>query len=196
MGRYTMSRSDQPASSPTSSPASSVMLASSPDRIVMLTGTIDEQAVAIVSSQMIAMSSVDRTKPISLIISTFGGAVNEMFGLYDVMKFLPCPVHTIGLGKIMSAGVLLLASGKKGKRLIGENSSVMIHSASGEICGNIFDIINTTSEMKRMQEQMVGLLEKNTKMTHDKLNEMMKSKKDNYLTAHEAVNLGIADKVI
>ena len=175
---------------------SNIMLASRPDRIVMLTGVVDEQSVSVVAGQLIALSSMDNSKPISLIISTYGGSANEMFGLYDVMKFLPCPIHTIGLGKIMSAGVLLLAAGKKGKRLIGENSSVMIHSASAECGGNIFDIINLTNELKRMQEQMVSLLAKNTKISHDKLNEMMKSKKDNYLTAQEAVNLGIADKVI
>src|SRR4051812_38599097 len=81
------------------------------DRIVYLSGEVNEHTIANVIVQLLSMAN-QSNKPIHLVVSTYGGSVDEMFSLYDAIKFLPCPVHTIGLGKIMSAGVLLLASGQ------------------------------------------------------------------------------------
>lgn len=164
-------------------------------RIVYMAGDVDENSISQVIAHMLHLASVG-TKPIQFVISTYGGAVDEMFSLYDVMKFLPCPVHTIGLGKIMSAGVLLLASGEKGKRMIGRNSRIMIHSISGAAAGNIFEVLNEASEMKRMQELMVELLRRETKMPKAEIEKIMKMGHDFYLTPDQALKYGIVDKII
>jgi ATP-dependent Clp endopeptidase proteolytic subunit ClpP len=95
-------------------------------RIIFLHGEVTEGMIANVIAQMLHLATVN-TKPIYLVVSTYGGAMHEMFSLYDCINFLPCPVHTVGLGKVMSAGVLLLAAGAKGKRLIGATASIMMH---------------------------------------------------------------------
>jgi ATP-dependent Clp protease protease subunit len=167
----------------------------STDRVIYLSGEVSEQLISGVISQLMIFAS-QSDDPISLVLSTYGGSVDEMFSLYDVVSSLTCPVHTIGLGKIMSAGVLLLAMGKKGKRLIGPSSRVMIHSISSFVYGNIFDVLNTTKEMKRQQKMMFNALLQETKMTKKQLEDIFNSKTDTYLTAQEAIKLGIADKLI
>lgn len=164
-------------------------------RIVYMAGDVDENSISQVIAHMLHLASMD-TKPIQFVISTYGGAVDEMFSLYDVMKFLPCPVNTIGLGKIMSAGVLLLASGQKGSRMIGRNSRIMIHPISGGAGGNIFEVLNEASEMKRMQDLMTELLRRETKMPKAEIDRIMKLGHDFYITPEQALKYGIVDKII
>lgn len=166
------------------------------DRIVYLSGDINEQSISNVSAQLFSMAGMDSVQPIHLVVSTYGGFIDEMFGLYDAMQFLPCPVYTIGLGKIMSAGVLILAAGKKGHRQIGANARVMIHPVSGGAGGNVFEVINETEEMKRMQRSMCDLLIECTKMTKSQVDKFMKAGHDCYITPQEAVNLGIVDNIV
>lgn len=165
------------------------------DRIVYLSGVIDEQVITQVSSQLFMLAGQDPSRAIQLVISTYGGYIDEMFSLYDTIQLLPCPVHTIGLGKIMSAGVLLLACGAKGERQIGPNARVMIHSIRGGVEGNIFEIINSTDEMKRHQHLLVDLLVKHTTMSKEQVDKFMKAGYDCYVTAQEAINLGIVDRI-
>lgn len=164
-------------------------------RIVVLSGEVSEQSITMVVAQLLHLAS-QNNKPIHLVISTYGGSVDEMFTLYDTIKFLPCPVHTIALGKVMSAGVLLLASGTKGKRMIGRSARIMMHSISGGYSGNIFEVINDTKEMKRQQDQMVSAIVKETKTTKAEIEKLMKSGHDVFLSPPEAIKLGIVDKII
>ena len=90
------------------------------NRIVMLAGEINENSVAQTIGQLTMLSQQDCIKPIHFMLNTYGGSLDDMFALYDTIKFIQCPIHTIGLGKIMSAGVLLLAAGNKGNRLLGK----------------------------------------------------------------------------
>ncbi len=166
------------------------------DRILYLAGDVTEQMVLQVIAGMIALANHDKTLPITLVISTYGGSVDEMFSLYDIMNYLPCPIHTVGTGKIMSAGVLLLASGKKGNRLIGRNARLMIHPTSGGSEGNIFEVVNNTKEHIRQQTQMEKLLMRETKIGKTQMDALMKSGFDNYILAEDAVRLGIVDKII
>lgn len=165
-------------------------------RIVFLHGDVTEAVIASVIAQLLQLATVS-TKPIHLVLSTYGGSVDEMFSLYDTIKFLPAPVHTVALGKVMSAGVLLLASGVKGKRLIGASSRVMIHPVSGGAMGNVFEVENQTKAMRDLHDRMVAMLLKETKMKPGYLEKaIMERKLDHYLTPDEAIKLGIADKVI
>lgn len=165
-------------------------------RIVFLHGDVTEQVIASVIAQLLHLATMS-TKPIHLVLSTYGGSVDEMFSLYDTIKFLPAPVHTVALGKVMSAGVLLLASGMKGKRLIGASSRIMMHPISGGAMGNIFEVENQTKEMRALQDRMVTMLSKETNMKRPYIERFVMGRKvDHYLTPGEAIKLGIADKII
>jgi ATP-dependent Clp protease protease subunit len=175
-----------------------IMSASQPssDRIIFLSGDVNEHTISSIITQLISLASSNSSAPIHLIVSTYGGSVDEMFSLYDTIKFLPCPVYTIALGKVMSAGVLLLASGTKGKRMIGKNARIMIHSISGAAHGNIFEVMNDSKEMQRQQDLMMSALLSESKMTQPQIEKIMKMGHDYYLTPEEAIKLGIVDKII
>lgn len=164
-------------------------------RIVILHGDVNEHAISSVIVQLLYLANQSK-KPIHLIVSTYGGSVDEMFSLYDTIQFLPCPVHTIALGKVMSAGVLLLASGVKGKRLIGRSTRIMMHPVSGGAMGNVFEILQDSKEHVRLHELMVSALEKETNMSSTQIEKIMKSGHDYYITAEKALKLGIVDKII
>jgi len=164
-------------------------------RLVVLNGEVNENSISMVVAQMLHLAS-QSTKPIHLVISTYGGSVDEMFTLYDTIKFLPCPVYTIALGKVMSAGVLLLASGAKGKRMIGKSARIMMHPVSGGVAGNVFEVLNDTKEHKRLHDLMVDSIVKESKATKKQIDDIMKSGHDVFLLPEEAIKLGIVDKII
>lgn len=164
-------------------------------RLVVLHGDVTEQSISMAVGQLLHLAS-QNSKPIHLVISTYGGSVDEMFMLYDTIKFLPCPVHTVALGKVMSAGVLLLASGTKGKRMIGKNARIMIHPVSGGTVGNVFEMINDAKENKRLHDQMVNAIMKESKASRTDIEKFMNSGHDCYILPEQAVKLGIVDKVI
>ena len=165
------------------------------ERIVYLAGEVSEQSIAHVTATIIALANIDKSSPIKLIISTYGGSVDEMFSLYDVIKYVPCPVHIIAIGKVMSAGVLLVASGSKGNRLIGKNTRLMIHPISAGQEGTVFQMRNELAETSRMQALMEQLLVFETKMSKVAVTSLMKKSHDTYITAKEAVKLGIVDAI-
>ena len=121
-----------------------------------------------------------------------------MAAVVDVMGVVKkdCPIRTIGLGKVMSAGVLILASGTKGERLIGKNCRVMIHSVIGGHAGSLHNLENELAEIKKMQEIYLDSLVKCTNMTKKQLKSFMRRKTNVYLTAEEAIKYGIADKIL
>jgi len=140
----------------------------------------------------------DAWKPIKMIISTQGGSAHEMFSVYDTMSVVrrDCDIETMGLGKVMSAGVLLLASGTKGKRKIGANCRVMIHPVAGGAMGDLQDIENDIQEIKWLQKQYIKCLAKETNLTEKKIRAIMKKKVNYYFSAEEAIKMGIADEIL
>lgn len=164
-------------------------------RIVVMHGDVTEQSTAAVIAHLLYLANLCN-KPIHLVISTYGGSVDEMFSIYDTIKFLPCPVYTIGLGKIMSAGVPLLASGTKTKRMIGRSSRIMIHPIWGGSAGNVFEQMAEVQEMKRLHELFTNVFLSETKMTKKQLDKVMKSGHDFYLTPQQAIEYGIVDQII
>jgi len=136
--------------------------------------------------------------PIQFYISTYGGSADDMFGLYDVMRQIKkrTEIHTIGVGKVMSAGVLLLAAGTNGTRKIGKNCRVMIHSVIGGNHGSLHNMVNEMEAIEQLQEMYCDALISETKMTRKQLKSMLERKVNVYLSAEEAVELGIADIII
>lgn len=137
-------------------------------------------------------------QPIDFFINTPGGAASDMFALYDAMRMIreDCDINTIGLGRVMSAGVLLLAAGTKGKRKIGKYCRVMIHSVSAGAIGNSHVIKNEVKEIESTEKMYIQTLASETNMTKNDIKKLFAENRDIYLSAKEAVDMGIADIII
>lgn len=166
-------------------------------RIISLYGPVDEEMIEKTITSMMALSYMGGDT-IQMIISTGGGLATEMFALYDVMRNIreDIEIVTLGLGKVMSAGVLLLAAGTKGKRKIGKHTRVMIHGLKTDLGGYLNDIKNDYDELRSIEKVYINALSKETNMTKTKLRELFAERRDIFLSAEEAVEYGIADEVI
>ena len=174
------------------------------NKILCVFRDIDEELAHAVVYNL--FQSLEKTKteeeeeipPLKMIISTHGGSAHEMFSICDVMEIVKKErdIETIGLGKVMSAGVLLLASGTKGKRKIGRNCRVMIHPVAAASIGDLVDIENETKEIKHLQKLYIKNLSEQTNMTAKQIQKIISKKINVYFSAEEAVNLGIVDEII
>lgn len=180
-----------------------------PSRTIGLFGDVAEQTCAEVISNLIALSKTGEIPknerkdkythlPIEFYLNTHGGSASDMFAIYDMMRQVrkKCEIHTIGMGKIMSAGVLLMAAGTKGKRKIGAHARVMIHSVLGGTEGPLHNLQNEFDEIKFVQEAYTKALIKETNLTPKAMKELLERHVNIYLSAQEAVKYGIADEVI
>ena len=179
-------------------------------RSIGLYGDVEEERVSEVIAGLLSLHHLGKPKiseegevvkegkPIDLYVSTYGGSADDMAALVDIMNVVKkdCPVRTIGLGKVMSAGVLILASGTKGERSIGKNCRVMIHSVIGGHAGALHNLENELAEIKKMQEVYVDSLVEVTNLSKKQLKSFMRRKTNVYLTAEEAIKHGIADKIL
>lgn len=181
-------------------------------RAMGIYGTINEEKCADALFSLVVLSQTGKKDvqpseedeassqclPIDFYISTYGGSATDMFAVYDAVRLIKdqCPVRTIGLGKVMSAGVLLLACGTKGERKIGANCRVMIHGVMSGQQGHLHDLENEMEEAKFTQKQYIKALAKETNMTEKYIKNLMDKKINVYLDAEEAVDLGIADIII
>ena len=184
-------------------------------RLTGIYGTINEERCleAIYSLHMLYLSgkyleysdpadvksaTVEKYEPIDFIVSSYGGSAAEMFSVYDTIREMKqkCDIRTIGLGKVMSAGVLLLACGTKGQRKIGANCRVMIHGVISGQHGHLHDVENEFEEAKLTQEAYVKALAENSNMKPSYIKKLIQRKTNVYLNAKEAVELGIADIII
>ena len=173
-------------------------------RTVGLFTDIGEEKVAELVHALLFLNETNKDnedkpkEPIEFYISTYGGAADDMFALYDVMRQVKnlTEIHTIGMGKVMSAGVLLLAAGTKGKRKIGKYCRVMIHSAIAGSHGSLPNLLNEMEALQGLQESYIDALVAETKMTKTQIKKMLERKVNVYLSAEEAVELGIADIII
>ena len=134
-------------------------------------------------------------QPIEFVISTHGGLAADMFSVYDTIREVreESPIITRGIGKVMSAGVLLLAAGTKGERHIGKYCRVMIHGVMAGQHGYLADVENEFKETKSIQRMYIEALASETSMSEPYIKKLMNKKTNVYLNAEEAVNLGIAD---
>jgi ATP-dependent Clp endopeptidase proteolytic subunit ClpP len=138
-------------------------------------------------------------RDIRMIISTYGGEVLEMFGIIDLMnmaKSSDIDIETIGLGKVMSAGVAILAAGTKGRRKVSRNCRLMLHQASAGTMGSVFNMENELEEVKVLQEMYVRCVAENSNLSVRKIKKMFSSNSNHYISAEQAVEYGIADEVI
>jgi ATP-dependent Clp protease protease subunit len=172
-------------------------------RSIMLVGEIDEEKAADLISALLVLSQQktkgkDRADDIKIYVSTYGGSADEMFSIYDVMNYCKqfCDIETIGLGKVMSAGTLILASGTKGKRTLGKHCRVMIHSVNGGSIGELHNLENEMEQMKGLQDNYIQCLSTETSMTKRQIQSLINRKVNVYLSAAEAIEKGLADEVL
>ena len=137
-------------------------------------------------------------EPVEFYINTYGGSADDMFAMYDVMQRVmeETEIHTIGVGKVMSAGTLLLAAGTKGKRKIGKSCRVMIHNVAAGNFGTLPNLANELEAIQQLQDDYITAMVENTKFTRKKLEKLLNEKVNIYLSAEEAVKYGLADEIM
>lgn len=180
-------------------------------RTLGLIGDVDEEKAGDIIYALLTLKEIGKREetnekgktktvfdPIEMYVCTHGGSASDMFAIYDIMRQVKkeCPIETIGVGKVMSAGVLLLAAGTKGKRKIGKNCRVMIHSVLAGSEGPLHNLENELAEIRWTQERYISALIAETKMTQTTINKLLQKHVNIYLSAEEAVKYGIADEVI
>ena len=178
--------------------------AKSPEaRSIMFVGEVTEDRAADLISALLVLAQTkeedaERAEPIKLYVSTYGGSADEMFGIYDVINFCKkfCDIETIGLGKVMSAGTLMLASGTKGKRKLGKHCRVLIHAVNGGQVGDIHNLQNELEQTVCLQDSYIQAMSHETNMTKRQIQTLINRKVNVYLTAEEAIEKGLADEIM
>jgi ATP-dependent Clp protease protease subunit len=164
------------------------------DRIIFIGSPIDDQVANTVIAQMLFLESEDPDKDINLYINTPGGIVSAGLAIYDTMQYITPQITTICIGQAASMGAVLLAAGAKGKRYALPNARIMIHQPSGGAQGQATDIHIAAREILRIRERLNEILAKHTGKPIEQIQQ--DSERDFFLSAEEAVDYGIVDKVI
>jgi ATP-dependent Clp protease protease subunit len=164
------------------------------ERVVFLTGPVNEVSASLVIAQMLHLESVDPTKDINFYINSPGGEVVSGLAIYDTMQFIKSDVSTIAVGQCASMGAVLLAAGEKGKRYALPHSRVLIHQPLGGAQGQASDMEIAVNEILRMRKELNGILAKHTGQTIKKIEK--DTDRDNIMTAEESVTYGLVDSVI
>ncbi len=163
------------------------------DRIIFLSGEIDDAVANTVVAQLIYLEGKDPSKDISLYINSPGGSVSAGLAIYDTMNYIKCDVSTICIGMAASMAAFLLSSGARGKRYALKNSEVMIHQPLGGAQGQASDIRIQAEHILRIKQRMNAILAHNTCKTVQEIER--DTDRDNYLTADEALQYGLIDRV-
>ena len=163
------------------------------DRIVFITGEINDALANTVVAQLIYLEAKDSTKDISLYINSPGGSVTAGMAIYDTMNYIKCDVSTICIGMCASMGAFLLSSGAKGKRYVLPNSEVMIHQPLGGASGQATEIQIVANHIQKTKEKLTKILAKNSGQPYEKV--LADCERDNYMSAQEALEYGLIDKI-
>lgn len=163
------------------------------DRIIFLSGEIDDAVANTVVAQLIYLEAKDPQKDISLYINSPGGSVSAGLAIYDTMNYIKCDVSTICIGMAASMGAFLLSSGTKGKRYALPNSEIMIHQPLGGAQGQASDIKIAAEHILKTKKKLNEILSKNSGKPLSQIEK--DTDRDNYLSADEAQEYGLIDKV-
>ncbi|MBR2376246.1 MAG: ATP-dependent Clp endopeptidase proteolytic subunit ClpP [Clostridia bacterium] len=163
------------------------------DRIIMLSGEIDDNMANIIVAQLIYLEGKDPDKDICLYINSPGGSVTAGLAIYDTMNYIKCDVSTICIGMAASMGAFILSSGKKGKRFSLPNSEIMIHQPLGGAQGQASDIKIQADHILKIKDKLNRILAENTGKAIEEVER--DTDRDNYLSAEDALSYGIIDKI-
>lgn len=164
------------------------------DRIVMLSGEVNDQVASTIVAQLLFLEAEDPEKDIYFYINSPGGVITSGMSIYDTMNYIKPDVSTICIGQAASMGAFLLSSGAKGKRYSLPNSRIMIHQPSGGAQGQSTDIQIQAKEIQRMKDDLNAILAGNTGQKVAKIAE--DTERDNFMSAEESKKYGMIDEVI
>jgi ATP-dependent Clp protease protease subunit len=164
------------------------------DRIIMLSGEVNDQVASTVVAQLLFLEAEDPEKDIYLYINSPGGVVTSGMSMFDTINYIKPDVCTICIGQAASMGAFLLSAGTPGKRFALPHSRIMIHQPLGGAQGQATDIAIQAKEILRMKDELNGLLAKHTGQDVEKVTQ--DTERDNFMSAQEACDYGIVDKVI
>lgn len=164
------------------------------DRIIFLSGEIEDTMANLAVAQMIFLEAEDPDKDIFLYINSPGGSVTAGMAIFDTMQYIKCDVSTICIGLAASMGAFLLAAGTKGKRKVLPNSEVMIHQPSGGTRGQATDIAIHAEHIIKTKKKMNAILAERTGQTIEKVE--ADTERDNFMSAEEALSYGLVDEII
>ena len=164
------------------------------NRIIMLTGEVNDAMASVIVAQLLYLESQDADKDICLYINSPGGSVSAGLAIYDTMNYIKCDVSTICTGMAASMGAFLLSAGAKGKRYALPNSEVMIHQPLGGTQGQASDILIAAEHISKTRDRLNTIIAENCGKT---VKEVAKdTDRDNWLSAQEACEYGLIDKVV
>lgn len=164
------------------------------DRIIMLNDEVNSASAGIIIAQMLFLEGQDPDKDISFYINSPGGSVTDGMAIYDTMQYIKCDVSTICLGMAASMGAFLLAAGTKGKRFALPNSEIMIHQPLGQAKGQATDILIHAHHIEKIRANINRILADATGKPLEQI--QLDTERDNFMTAAEAAEYGLIDKVI
>ncbi len=164
------------------------------ERIIFLGSAFDDDVANSIVAQLLLLDSENSEKDIMLYINSPGGVITAGMAIYDTMKLIKSDVSTICLGDAASMGAFLLSGGTKGKRLALPNSRIMIHQPLGGAKGQATDIEIEAKEILRMKKMLNELLAEHTGQKVDRIKK--DTERDNFMTAEEALEYGLIDKII
>ncbi len=164
------------------------------DRIIFLSEDVNDTTASLIVAQMLFLESEDPNKDINFYINSPGGSVTAGFAIYDTMQYIKCDVSTICVGLAASMGAFLLSGGTKGKRMALPNSEIMIHQPSGGAKGQATEIQIVAENILKTKKRLNEILAANTGKPIEIIER--DTDRDNYMTAQEAVEYGLVDKVI
>jgi ATP-dependent Clp protease protease subunit len=164
------------------------------DRIIFITGEIEDNMANAICAQLLFLQSQDPEKPVNVYINSPGGTVTSGLAIYDTMNYIKCPIATYCIGQAASMGAVLLSAGDKGMRYALPNARIMIHQPSGGVMGQATEIEISYKEIQRLKDILNGIL---AKQTGKKLLEIEKyTDRDHFMSADDAKKFGLIDKVI
>lgn len=164
------------------------------DRIIFITGDIEDSMANAICAQLLFLQSQDPEKPINVYINSPGGVVTAGLAIYDTMNYVKCPIATYCIGQAASMGAVLLSAGDKGMRYALPNARIMIHQPSGGVIGQATEMEISYKEIQRLKDILNGIL---AKQTGKKLSEIEKyTDRDHFMSADDAKKFGLIDKVI
>ena len=164
------------------------------DRIILLNEDVNSASAGVVVAQLLYLEGQDPEKDISLYINSPGGVITDGMAIYDTMQYIKCDVSTICIGMAASMGAFLLAAGAKGKRFALPNSEIMIHQPSGGAQGQATDISIHANHILRVKDKLNQILSERTGQPLEVVKR--DTERDNFMTAQEALEYGLIDKVI
>ncbi len=164
------------------------------DRIVFLADEVNDTTASLVVAQMLYLESMDPEKDIHFYINSPGGSISAGMAIFDTMNYIKCDVSTICIGMAASMGAFLLAAGQKGKRFALPNSEIMIHQPLGGMKGQASDIKIHADHILRIRDKMNHILAERTGQNFDTV--VQDTERDNFMTAEQAAEYGLIDRVI